>query len=275
MKKTLFISIILVSSSIAFAQMDTIVSNNDKVACQVKEITSDAVKYSFPGEDINSSMYKNAVQKIIFKNGRIQTFSEATAFKLIEKAADYENVTITQVESEVRGLFKLGDASAKAKGTTLISNQERVKERAYRKFKIQAAMQGGNSIYLTNQRSNGNLEGGLYQMSTSAETSLTGVVYTNQLPKYQEFIALISDKHNFMAIQELSLFSCFADLTKCDIKKKFNIYNIKSENGLIMIEGQIEGIPNYQKFRVVSFTKEHYTIFYENKSTQYNIIIKI
>ena len=275
MKKTLFVSIALLSSSFGYAQSDTIISNNERIPCLVKEITTDAVKYSFPGEEITSSVYKNAVQKIIFKNGRIQTFAEATAFKTVEKATDYENVTITQVESEIKGLYKLGDASSKAKGTTLISNQERVKERAYRKFKIQAAMQGGNSIFLTNQRTNGNFVGGPYQMSTSAEASLTGVVYTNQLPKFQDFVTLISDKHNFMAIQELSLFSCFADLTKCDIKKKFSIYSIKNENGLIIIEGQIEGVPNYQTFRVVSFTKEHFTIFYENKSTQYNIVIKI
>jgi hypothetical protein len=275
MKKTLSISIICLYTSLGFAQTDTIVSNNEKIPCQVKEITTDAVKYSYSGEEVTASLYKNAVQKIIFKNGRIQTFSEATLFKTIEKATDYDNVTITQVESEIKGLFKLGDASAKAKGTTIISNQERVKERAYRKFKIQAAMQGGNCIFLTNQRTNGNFVGGPYQMSTSTEASLTGVVYTNQLPNYQEFIKLISDKHNFMAIQELSLFSCFADLTKCDIKKKFSIYSIKNEHGLIMIEGQIEGVPNYQKFRVVSFTKENYTIFYENKSTQYNIVVKI
>jgi hypothetical protein len=275
MKKTLFVSIALLGSSFGYAQSDTIISNNERIPCLVREITTDAVNYSFPGEEITSSVYKNAVQKIIFKNGRIQTFAEATAFKTVEKATDYENVTITQVESEIKGLYKLGDASSKAKGTTLISNQERVKERAYRKFKIQAAMQGGNSIYLTNQRSYGNFGGGPYQMSTSAETSLTGVVYTNKLPNYQEFIKLISDKHNFMAIQEQSLYSCFSGLTKCDIKKKFSIYSIKNENGLIMIEGQITGVSDYQKFRVVSFTNDTFTIFYEDKSTQYNILIKI
>ena len=275
MKTILFISFIFAYSSISFAQTDTIVSNNEKIPCLIKEITTDAVKYSYLGEEVTASLYKNAVQKIIFKNGRIQTFSEATAFKTVEKATDYDNVTITQVESEIKGLYKLGDASSKAKGTTPISNQERVKERAYRKFKIQAAMQGGNSIYLTNQRTNGNFTGGPYQMSTSTEASLTGVVYTNKLPNYQEFIKLISEKHDFMAIQELSLYSYFSGLTKSDINKKFSIYSIKNENGLIMIEGQLAGETKYQKFRVVSFTKENYTIFYENKDTQYNIIIKI
>ena len=51
--------------------------------------------------------------------------------------------TITQVEGEIKGLFKVGEVSSKAKGTTTFSNQERVKERAYKKLKIQAAMMGG------------------------------------------------------------------------------------------------------------------------------------
>lgn len=38
-------------------------------------------------------------------------------------------MTVTAVESEVKGLFKVGDVSAKAVGTTELSNQERVKNR--------------------------------------------------------------------------------------------------------------------------------------------------
>jgi len=136
--------------------MDTVVINNQKIACSVKEITPDAIKYTYPGEDVINSVFKNTVQKVIFKSGRIQTFAEATSYKEITNVMDFDKVTITSVESEVRGLFKLGDVSSKAKGTTVYSNQERVKDRAYRKMKIQAGMLGANIVYLTNQRTEGN-----------------------------------------------------------------------------------------------------------------------
>jgi len=136
----------------SYAQTDTIMINNQKIACSVKEITPDAVKYTYPNEDLINTVYKNTVQKIIFKSGRMQTFAEATSYKTINSVSDYNSVTITSVESEVRGLFKIADVSSKAKGTTVYSNQERVKDRAYRKMKIQAAMFGANVVYLTNQR---------------------------------------------------------------------------------------------------------------------------
>jgi len=47
--------------------MDTIVINNQKTACSVKEITPDAVKYTYPNEDVINSVFKNTVQKIIFR----------------------------------------------------------------------------------------------------------------------------------------------------------------------------------------------------------------
>ncbi len=275
MKKILLTFKMIVLSIICYGQADTIFTNNQKISCIVKEVTTDAVKYSFIGEELNNSIYKNVIQKIVFKSGRTQVFNESTFYKNIKNVNDYDNVTITQVENEVKGLFKLGDASSKAKGTTTLSNQERVKERAYRKLKIQSAMQGGNIIYLTNQRTEGNKFGGYFQSGSTAETNLTGVVYANQLPNYEEFISLISNKKEFNSIEEAKLYSSSSDLEQVTINKKFIINDLINENGLIFITGQLEGITKYSKFRVVSFNKEEFNIFYEDKSTVYNIKIKI
>lgn len=273
MKKVLFTIISLILTTAVHAQVDTIFTNNEKIPCTIKEITTDAVKYTYIGEELSNSIYKNVVNKIIFKSGRIQTFNESTSFKNINNVNDYDNVTITQVESEIKGLFKLGDASSKAKGTTTLSNQERVKERAYRKIKIQAAIQGGNIIYLTNQRTEGNKLGGYFQSGSTAETNLTGVVYTNKLPSYEEFVKLVSSDKPYLAIQESKLYSSSSDLVQQVIEKSFKINSITNENGLIIINGQLAGLTKYSKFRVVSFDKESFNVFYEDKSTVYNIRI--
>ena len=275
MKQQVLTSIAVVLTTFCFGQTDTIFSNNEKIPCFVKEITPDAVKYSFPGEDLITTVYKNSVQKIVFKSGRVQTFAEATSFKKVANVDDYENVTITQVESEVKGLFKVGDVSSKAKGATTLSNQERVKERAYRKLKIQAAMQGANIIYLTNQRTEGNKQGGYYQAGSTAETNLSGVAYTTLLPNFKDFENLIMEKRIFTAIQKSKLWSSASDMSQSDIQMSFNIISITNENGLIMLEGQLEGVSNYSKFRVVSFSNDSFNIFYEDKSTAYNIKIKL
>src|ERR1017187_4120150 len=131
MKFPFLISLAICLVMKCFGQADTIFSNNEKIPCNVKEITPEAVRYSFPGEELINSVYKNTVQKIVFKNGRVQTFAESTSFKKVDSVGDFDNVTITAVENEILGLYKLGDVSSKAKGTTVYSNQVRVKERAY------------------------------------------------------------------------------------------------------------------------------------------------
>lgn len=262
-------------SLVSFSQTDTIYSNNEKISCSVKEILPDAVKYAFPGEDLINTIYKNTVQKIVFKSGRVQTFSESTSYKKVQSVFDYENVTVTQVESEIKGLYKAGDVSSKAKGTTTLSNQERVKERAYRKLKIQAAMLGSNIVYLTDQRTEGNKAGSYYQAGSSAETNLTGIAYTNTLPSYQEFLNIINNRKNFTTLKEISLWSSSSDFSEKNYNTQFTIFNINNENGLIQFDGQIDGVSKYKKFRVVNFSKDSFTLFYEDKSTVYNVIIRL
>lgn len=276
MKKKLFSVLIAVTIyTFCYSQTDTIFTNNQKISCIIKEITTESVKYSYINEDMINSIYKNAVQKIIFKNGRVQTFAETTSYKKITDLSEFENVTITQVENEVKGLFKVGDVSSKAKGTTELSNQERVKKRAYRKLKIQAAIMGANIVYIINQRSEGNKEGGLFESSTTSETSLTGVAYTNQLPNFDDFKLLIRNKKKFNAVFKYSLYSSSSDIKEKSILCDFIIQNITNENGLILIKGVLDNDEKYTNFRVVSFDNSKFHIFYQDKNTVYNIQIKL
>jgi hypothetical protein len=263
----------LISYSRCYAQMDTVILNNQRIACSVKEITPDAIKYTFPGEDVINSVYKNTVQKIIFKSGRIQTFAEATSYKSVTGVMDFENVTITSVESEVRGLYKISDVSSKAKGTTVYSSQERVKERAYRKIKIQAAMFGANIIYLSNQRTEGNKYG--YYSSSAAETNLTGIAYSNVLPDYEKFKKLVGSRTDFMSIKKFELGGSDSDVSQDKIDKPFRIININNENGIVLIDGALKGENNVSSFQLVNFDEDSFSIAYKYKGTAYNFVIKI
>jgi hypothetical protein len=277
--KTVFFKRIFLSAMLSvaiglscYAQTDTIVVNNQKIACTVKEITPDAVKYLYPGEDLLNSVYKNSVQKIIFKSGRIQTFAEATSYKRVNDVMDYNNVTITSVENEVKGLFKLGDVSSKAKGTTTFSNQERVKERAYRKFKIQAAMLGANIIYLTNQRTEGNKYG--YYNSSVSEANLTGIAYSNALPDLDNFKKLLGNRTNFVAVKQYKLWSSDSDVSQDAINKPFTITNVVNDNGIVSIEGHLDGERNITSFQLANFNSSDFSVAYKDKDTAYNIVVK-
>jgi hypothetical protein len=237
-KTSLLIAFFLTYSLTSYAQMDTVISNNQKIACTIKEVTPDAVKYTFPGEDVINTVYKNTIQQIIYKSGRIQTFAESTSFKTVQSVMDYNNVTTTMVESEVKGLFKLIDVSSKSKGTTVYSSQERVKDRAYRKIKIQAAMFGANIVLLTNQRTEGNKYGGYFSSSSTAETNLTGIAYSNILPNYEKFKQLIGGTTTFIAIKKFELGASDSDVSQDDVKKLFVITKVTNESGIILLEGR-------------------------------------
>lgn len=275
MKKTLLTILAVFLSVYCFGQSDTIFLNNEQILCTVKEITPDAIKFAYQGEELINSIYKNAVRKIVFKSGRVQVFIEAISIKNIEGVDDYDNVSMTQLESEVKGLIKVGDVSSKAVGTTTLSNQERVKERAYRKMKINAAMMGANIVYLTNYRNEGNKAGGYYQPGSSAQTNLTGIAYTNQLPNVDEFRKIIREGMIFFtAVEEAKLLSSGSDISKSNINRKFVIKKLTTENGMIMITAELEGESKINEFRVVSFNKDFFNVYYEDRNISYNIKIK-
>ncbi|WP_298950609.1 hypothetical protein [uncultured Nonlabens sp.] len=265
--------IVLLSFFLCSAQNDTIFLNNKKIVCSVNEITTDAVKFTYPNETLTNSIYKNTIQSISFSSGRIQKFNESTSYKSVDNVSDFDNVSITRVEGEIKGLFKLGEVSSKAVGTTVFSNQEQVKERAYKKLKIQASFQNGNIIYLTDQRTEGAKSG--FYTSSKAETNLTGILYTTKLPNFNQFQKLIGNKKNFTAVIENKLRNSSFGMDVKKISKDFEIQSIKNENSLIIITGKLKGVKKQSTFRVVSFTDTSFNIFYDGKRAEYNVKINL
>ncbi|MEI6815168.1 MAG: hypothetical protein WCL14_01060 [Bacteroidota bacterium] len=269
MKNALMIIVLSVFSAMSFAQMDTIYTNNEKIACSVKEITADAIKFSYPNEDLVNTVYKNTVQKVVMKSGRVQTFAEATSYKTVFGAEDCENVTLTSVQSEVNGLFKLGEVSAKAKGTTVLSSMEKVKERAYHKMKVVAAMMAANIVYLTQNNTTGNQMGTQFTAGKSTETNLAGVAYSNKLPNFDDFVKLIGERTQFQTFEKLVLSGSDADMSKYQSIKNLKVLRVYNESGLIMMDAKMEG-NNFITFRVIHFENNGFTLVFKDRDTIYN-----
>jgi len=258
----------------AYSQQDTIFTSSEKIICKITEITADAVKFTYPDEDLINTIYKNTVTSISFKSGRVQRFAEATSFKPVNGPEDFENVSITKVEGEVRGLYKLGNVSAKAKGTTVYSNIEKVKERAYRKMKIEAAMQGANVVFLTQQQTQGNQYGTDYQAGNTTETNIDGVAYSNKIPKFEDFTAKVKDNSKYSVFTMFKFWSGGTDMGNEDFNGILSINSVTNESGLIMIDGTIPKI-NATRFRVSFVNEARFILVYEEKSTIYNLVVSL
>lgn len=261
--KLLLLSTLLISTT-AFCQLDTIYSNNERLAVNVKEITEDAVKYTYPNEDLINTSYKNTIQKIVLKSGRVQIFNEGSAFNKVNSIQDFEKVTISNVESEVKGLFKIADIGAKAKGGSTFSSMEKVRNRAYNKIKIQSAMMGANVVYLAHQNTEGNKMGGYWQAGSTTETILTGVAYSNTVLDFNAFKSKLSDKMTFDVVKEFRLGTSSMEYSEIKAKKTFTIKEVLKENSGIYILGYLD--KKEIKFRVAYFTEDAFYLYYKDKS---------
>ena len=278
MMKTKLITLLMLAisfSSYAQAQYDKIYTNDKVIECTIKEVTPDAVKFCYPNEDLVNSIYKNTILKIEYKSGRVEEFAEATSFKTVRSGADWENVSITQIESEVKGLFKLEDVSSKAVGTTALANVNKVKDRAMKKLKIEAAMMGGNIIYITQQDTRGNLAGSKYQASQPTETNYAGVAYTNKRPSFSEFQVLYEIKKEFQFQSKEFLGNNSPDLESTNPKtSSVTINSIEDEKGFIYVYANIPG-EDSEKFRVSYFDQEVVVLMYQDKRKIYNLVLGI
>jgi hypothetical protein len=277
MKKALIILMVLFNFAYlaAQAQYDSIYTSNEGViAASIKEITTDAVKFSYPNEDLVNSMIKNKIQKIVFKSGRVQVFSEATSYKKVTCVEDWENVSLSRLESELQGLYKIGDISVKAKGSGLESSSK-VNDRAYRKLKMEAALQGANIVYVASETSVGNKMGTAYQAGQAAETQLSGITYTSTLPKYSDFVKATQGKNTFLIKKDElgNNSSSFSSDSYSNIATP--IANPQEKGSFIYVTSTIKGA-DATEFRVTYFDagKLILTEEYKGKVKNYTLLIQ-
>jgi len=275
MKKQLLMVMGFVLTTNLMAQMDTIYSNSEKIACTVKEISSKVVKYSYPGEKVRISLNKNDIKRIVFKSGRVQFFSEDQSFKSISNLDDYESVSITHSKSELDGLFKLGDVECIAKGRTSVDNKEEVKLVAFSKMKMIAAMMGADVIHMSYQDTKDNVKGTQFSPGYPTETMLAGDVYAKVIPSFLEFKKSLEGKSNFLAVEEAQFLINSEKFDRRDIEKEFSIKNITNEKGIIEIEGSLKGLRRISNFRLVSYDEDSFHIYYEKKNSVHNITVKL
>jgi hypothetical protein len=281
MKKTVWFIMCIFTCHTMVAQNDTIFSEGQKFGCIIKEITLNDVIFIYPGETVKNLIEKNKIQKIIYKSGQVESSIDSIVYKKVNGPGDFNNVTLTHNENQTKRLFKLGDISSKASGTTL-SASDKLKTRAYMKLSIEAAMLGANVVYLTRQESE-DMEpghhyftgtGSFYSGGKSASTHLAGIAYTNLLPEFVDFQNLIGDSANFIVFEVISLSKDGMDMIKKIISKNITINKVWNENGLIMLDAKITGVKN-NIFRVISFDSNAFTLMNKSQYTIYNYKVKI
>ncbi|WP_443633531.1 hypothetical protein ABXT64_01000 [Candidatus Marifrigoribacter sp. Uisw_064] len=269
MKIIILITSVLFFNTVFSQKMDTIYTHNKKIACNIKEVADENVKYSYPNEDILISINKNRIVKIIFSSGREEIFAESMSFKKVSGWEDWENVLTTNVDDEVDGLFKLGDVSSKVKAGSTISNLNKVKNKALRKIKIRAAMIGANVVYLSSDHTEGARYNAWTGGSNTAEVILTGVAYSNRIVNIEDFKKMINEK----SIYKLSQIIQMPFNKKTPTIKKGNDVEIDMSN--YIIDGLFINVTyDNEQFKIINIDNNQIILMKEGKRRTYNYILK-
>ena len=217
------------------AAVDSVYTNEGTLTVNVKEITETGIRYTYPNEDVVNTVFKNSVYWVKYKSGRVETFTEALALVPVTGGDDWEKVALSKLEWEIKGLYKLEDVNAKAKGTTEFSNVNKVKNRAFDKLRMEAAMLGGNVVFLTDQATNGNLYGSRFQSARSTETFLSGIAYSNHRPTYASLMAQLGTARDFYLWETQRLGNNSTEISKTFNNTVAHIDSVANENGQVFI----------------------------------------
>lgn len=170
MKVSIIATVLLLLGVKSFSQDKIITHNRDTIICKVIETQEVSIKYKYPNEETINSISKNIVYKILFATGREQIISEKV---IISGKKDWEKVQVTNNESEVAGLVKLGEINAKANSGWSMTNAGKMQKKALEKLKEEAAEKGAHIILILTQTS----QNGSYGLSGGTKASFSGVAY--------------------------------------------------------------------------------------------------
>ena len=165
----------------------------------IKEVTEESVKFSYPGEEILNTLSTNTISRIVFRSGRVQAFADESSFGDVKNGLDWEYVTVIQNDRELKGLYRLDQVNSKAKATTGWGSVGKMENRAKRKLLIETAMNGGNVVFLTQQNSSTRS-----QKSTSSSV-MGGVAYGSKIPNFASFKSVIDSNDEFRYVEQHTL----------------------------------------------------------------------
>ncbi len=275
---TIAIFLTLLSSSILgqSAKTDSIFTNTGLVLANVKDISLEIIKYSFPDEELMISIHKNSVQKIVFKSGRVQLFTNDLGLNMIDNAYEYEKVKFTRFSDDTKGLVKIDDIFATMTSSGQFSDPATTRERGLRKLKIQAAMLGGNLVYITEDTGQNNAYWSGYHVNTPRESVATGGVFTSKTIDLEDFKDFVGSKNEFNVYSSIYFANNNTRIQESNyFPRKVIFEDIYQENKFVYVRLRADRMMNLQSqtVKVISFRKGNITLQYRIDDRIYNLFL--
>jgi hypothetical protein len=175
-------TLLLGISSLSYSQaaLDTIFKIEGKVLpVDVVKVTSQYVSFIVPGSDETYTIERKEVQKIIYKNGRVEEFNKPV-FELVDDYS-WEAVWLTEDKKEVTELYRRGKISAESPASS--RSPKAAKKNAVIRLQKKAAAMKGTVVLVTKKQTTGGygeypgyyIEGIVYGPEPLSENESEGV----------------------------------------------------------------------------------------------------
>ena len=168
MKKTILFLVIMLTTSLIFAQVDVITKHSgETVKGKVLRLEEYAVVFKYDGEDAENSIGKYAIEKIVYgKSHRVENVTEKIT---VASEDDWEKVIIFEEKSYIAGLKKVGEVRGKT-GMINFQTGNTGDKKAQKKLKMAAAALGCPFVFMTSDKTtvgaNSNAIGGSQAIKT-------------------------------------------------------------------------------------------------------------
>jgi hypothetical protein len=160
--------------------LDTIIKIEGKVmAVDVTKVTPLYVSFMVPGSAETYTMERKEIQRIIYKNGRVEEFNKPV-FELVDDYS-WEAVWLTEDKKEVAELYRRGKISAKSPASS--RSPKAAKKNAIIRLQKKAAAMKGTVVLVTKKETTGGygeypgyyIEGIVYGLEPLAEDEMEGL----------------------------------------------------------------------------------------------------
>jgi hypothetical protein len=150
MKKIIFVLALMITGTLANAQVDVITKHSGEIVKgKVVKLEEYTIVFKYDGEDAENTISKYAVEKIVYgKSGRVE---EVTDKIVVNGEDDWEKVVILEDKAYIAGLKKGEEVRGKT-GLINLQTGNTGDKKAEKKLKAEAAKLGCPFILLTSDK---------------------------------------------------------------------------------------------------------------------------
>lgn len=156
MKRGILLFIILLTAITGYTQekteLDTVyLLGQDKMLVDVKGVRYTKIAYKEPGNDKMQYMETKNIHKIMYASGRKEHFNDPLVMEV--ESVDWRNVVLTEDESDVKNLYKVGEVHGNSGTNT--RTPKSAERNAKIRMKRRAANMGAEFVLVTHTEASG------------------------------------------------------------------------------------------------------------------------